>query len=318
MVRFIDVTKTYDTGNEALRGVSFRIEDGEFVFLVGPSGSGKSTVTKLLTGEIEATGGKIMVNGYNLNNIRRKQIPLLRRTLGVVFQDFRLMTNKTVWENLAFVMRVVGSSNHAMRKRIPYVLELVGLQGKERELPNQLSGGEQQRLAIARALVNNPEMIIADEPTANVDPSLSVEIMELLAQINDLGTTMLVVTHEKTLVDRLGKRVIAIRDGRILRDETGGYYPMVSAVRRDEAGQEPAAQAIAPGPVSQPEPDRETEDIQEEQGVREAEPAQDAAPKSVGGVPVEILASAEAVEAAVAEEAGPATEPEEVEDRAGN
>lgn len=224
MVRFIDVTKTYTNGNEALNGVSFQINDGEFVFLVGPSGSGKSTVTRLMTAEIAPSGGRVMVNGHNLNNIKPSQVPYLRRTLGVVFQDFRLMRNKTVWENLAFVMRVVGSSNHAMRKRIPYVLELVGLTGKEKEFPDQLSGGEQQRLAIARALVNNPEMIIADEPTANVDPSLSVEIMELLAQINDLGTTMLVVTHEKHLVDRLGKRVIAIADGLILRDETGGYY----------------------------------------------------------------------------------------------
>ena len=224
MVRFIDVTKTYDNGNEALKGVSFQINDGEFVFLVGPSGSGKSTVTRLMTAEIAPTGGRVMVNGHNLNNIKASQVPYLRRTLGVVFQDFRLMRNKTVWENLAFVMRVVGSSTHAMRKRIPYVLELVGLSGKEREFPNQLSGGEQQRLAIARALVNNPEMIIADEPTANVDPSLSVEIMDLLAQINKLDTTVLVVTHEKSLVDRLGKRVIAIEDGRILRDGTGGYY----------------------------------------------------------------------------------------------
>lgn len=228
MVRFIDVTKTYENGNEALNGVSFQINDGEFVFLVGPSGSGKSTVTRLMTAELAPTSGRVMVNGHNLNNIKPSQVPYLRRTLGVVFQDFRLMRNKTVWENLAFVMRVVGSSSHAMRKRIPYVLELVGLTGKEKEFPNQLSGGEQQRLAIARALVNNPEMIIADEPTANVDPSLSVEIMELLAQINDLGTTMLVVTHEKHLVDRLGKRVIAIADGLILRDETGGYYQETS------------------------------------------------------------------------------------------
>lgn len=224
MVRLIDVTKTYENGKEALKGVSFQINDGEFVFLVGPSGSGKSTVTRLLTAEIRPTSGRVMVNGHNLNTIRRSQVPYLRRTLGVVFQDFRLMRKKTVRENLAFVMRVVGSSSHAMRKRIPYVLELVGLQGREKEFPDQLSGGEQQRLAIARALVNNPEMIIADEPTANVDPGLSVEIMELLAQINDLGTTMLVVTHEKGLVDRLGKRVIAIEDGHILRDETGGYF----------------------------------------------------------------------------------------------
>ncbi len=229
MVRFIDVTKTYENGNEALNGVSFQINDGEFVFLVGPSGSGKSTVTRLMTAEIAPTSGRVMVNGHNLNNIKPSQVPYLRRTLGVVFQDFRLMRNKTVRENLAFVMRVVGSSAHAMRKRIPYVLELVGLADKDKEFPNQLSGGEQQRLAIARALVNNPEMIIADEPTANVDPSLSVEIMDLLGQINDLGTTMLVVTHEKHLVDRMGKRVIAIEDGLILRDETGGYYKDASA-----------------------------------------------------------------------------------------
>lgn len=234
MVRLIDVTKTYDNGNEALKGVSFQINDGEFAFLVGPSGSGKSTVTRLLTAEIAPTSGRIMVNGHNLNSIRPSQVPYLRRTLGVVFQDFRLIRNKTVRENLAFVMRVVGSSAHAMRKRIPYVLELVGLQGREQELPGELSGGEQQRLAIARALVNNPEMIIADEPTANVDPGLSVEIMELLAQINDLGTTMLVVTHEKGLVDRLGKRVIAIQDGRILRDETGGYYENMEPSGQDE------------------------------------------------------------------------------------
>ncbi len=270
MIRFIDVTKVYDTGNEALKGVSFRIDDGEFVFLVGPSGSGKSTVTKLLTGEISATGGKIMVNGYNLNNIRPRQIPLLRRTLGVVFQDFRLMNNKSVWENLAFVMRVVGSSPHAMRKRIPYVLELVGLDGKEKELPTQLSGGEQQRLAIARALVNNPEMIIADEPTANVDPGLSVEIMELLAQINDLGTTMLVVTHEKGLVDRLGKRVIAIRDGRIIKDDAQGYYPeaaladhQVPVDDADEDADEPAPAVEAPAPEPEPIPEPMPEPVPE-------------------------------------------------------
>ncbi len=264
MVRFIDVTKTYENGNEALKGVSFQINDGEFVFLVGPSGSGKSTVTRLMTAEIAPTGGRIMVNGHNLNNIKRSQVPYLRRTLGVVFQDFRLMRNKTAWENLAFVMRVVGSSPHAMRKRIPYVLDLVGLSGKEKEFPTQLSGGEQQRLAIARALVNNPEMIIADEPTANVDPSLSVELMELLAQINDLDTTVLVVTHEKSLVDRLGKRVIAIEDGRILRDEMGGYYrhaapapgwniPAAPAEAEQTAPDLTEVEQTAPAPV-EPEP----------------------------------------------------------------
>ncbi len=289
MIRFIDVTKVYDTGNEALKGVSFRIDDGEFVFLVGPSGSGKSTVTKLLTGEISATGGKIMVNGYNLNNIRRRQIPLLRRTLGIVFQDFRLMNNKSVWENLAFVMRVVGSSPHAMRKRIPYVLELVGLNGKEKELPTQLSGGEQQRLAIARALVNNPEMIIADEPTANVDPGLSVEIMELLAQINDQGTTMLVVTHEKGLVDRLGKRVIAIRDGRIVQDDAKGYYPDAALAASqspvDDADEDadepvwamgaPTVDVAEPEPAPEPAPEPEPEPEPEPQAI-EPEPAAEA------------------------------------------
>lgn len=224
MVRLIDVTKVYENGTEALKGVTLRIDDGEFAFLVGPSGSGKSTVTRLLTAELAPTGGRVIVNGHNLNNIKPSQVPYLRRTLGVVFQDFRLIQRKTVWENLAFAMRVVGSSPRSIRKRIPYVLELVGLEGKAKEFPTQLSGGEQQRLAIARALVNNPQMIIADEPTGNLDPARSVEIMELLARINELGTTMLVVTHEKDLVNQLGKRVIAIQDGRILSDTTGGYY----------------------------------------------------------------------------------------------
>lgn len=236
MVRLIDVTKIYENGSEALRNVSFRIDDGEFVFLVGPSGSGKSTVTRLLTAEIAPTEGRVIVNGHNLNTIKPSKVPYLRRTLGVVFQDFRLIEKKTVWENLAFAMRVVGSSPRSIRKRIPYVLELVGLEKKAGEFPNQLSGGEQQRLAIARALVNNPQMIIADEPTGNLDPARSVEIMELLALINELGTTMLVVTHEKDLVDRLGKRVIAIEGGHILSDEQGGYYHYEQNGQRDEQG----------------------------------------------------------------------------------
>lgn len=224
MVRLIDVKKEYENGVQALKGVSFRIDDGEFVFLVGHSGSGKSTVTRLLTAEIAPTEGRIMVNGHNLNTIRPSKVPYLRRTLGVIFQDFRLIDKKTVWENLAFAMRAVGASPRSIRRRIPYVLELVGLSGKERNYPGQLSGGEQQRVAVARALVNDPQMIIADEPTGNLDPGLSMDIMELLSRINELGTTMLVVTHEKELVDRLGKRVIAISDGRIVSDETGGYY----------------------------------------------------------------------------------------------
>ena len=224
MIGLFDVQKIYDNGTKALKGVSLRIEDGEFAFLVGPSGSGKSTLIKLITGEVQATSGRIMVNGFNMNGMRPRQVPYMRRTLGVIFQDFRLIDKKTVEQNLAFVMRAVGASPREIRRRIPYVLDLVDLAGKEDRYPAQLSGGEQQRVAIARALVNNPQMIIADEPTGNLDPDRSWEIMMLLKKINELGTTMLVVTHEKELVNRFSKRVIAIEDGRIISDETGGYY----------------------------------------------------------------------------------------------
>ena len=224
MIRLIDIQKTYDNGTRALKGVSMRIDDGEFVFLVGPSGSGKSTIIKLITGEIAPSEGRLMVNGYNMNTIRPKQVPGMRRTLGVIFQDFRLIEKKTVEENLTFVMRVVGASPREIKKRIPYVLQLVGLDHKGDRLPSELSGGEQQRVAIARALVNNPSVIIADEPTGNLDPQRSLEIMMLLERINELGTTVLVVTHEKELVNRFSKRVVAIENGRIISDETGGYY----------------------------------------------------------------------------------------------
>ena len=201
-----------------------RIDDGEFVFLVGPSGSGKSTIIKLITGEIAPSEGRLMVNGYNMNTIRPKQVPGMRRTLGVIFQDFRLIEKKTVEENLTFVMRVVGASPREIKKRIPYVLQLVGLDHKGDRLPSELSGGEQQRVASARALVNNPSVIIADEPTGNLDPQRSLEIMMLLEKINELGTTMLVVTHEKELVNRFAKRVVAIESGRVISDGMGGYY----------------------------------------------------------------------------------------------
>ena len=224
MIRLIDIQKSYDNGTKALKGISMRIDDGEFVFLVGPSGSGKSTIIKLITAEVAPSGGRIMVNGYNLNSIRPNQVPYMRRTLGVIFQDFRLIDKKTVWENLTFAMRAVGANPREIKKRIPYVLDLVGLARKEDRYPTQLSGGEQQRVAIARALVNNPSMIIADEPTGNLDPQRSLEIMMLLEKINELGTTMLVVTHDKELVNRFSKRVIAIENGRIISDETGGYY----------------------------------------------------------------------------------------------
>jgi len=224
MIRLIDIKKQYENGTVALDGLTVRIDDGEFVFLVGPSGSGKSTIIKLLTAEIAPTDGRIMVNGYNLNTIRPRQVPGLRRTLGVIFQDFRLIEKKTVYENLVFAMRAVGASPREIRKRIPYVLDLVGLKDKVKCYPNQLSGGEQQRVAIARALINNPQMIIADEPTGNLDPERSLEIMMILEKINKLGTTMLVVTHEKTLVDHFSKRVITIEHGQITSDGTGGYY----------------------------------------------------------------------------------------------
>lgn len=224
MIRFIDIYQTYDNGTKALNGIDLRIEDEEFVFLVGPSGSGKSTITKLITAEVAPDHGRLMVNGYNLNTIRPNQVPHLRRTLGVIFQDFRLIEKKTVEENLAFTMRVVGATSRDIRRRVPYVLDLVGLHTQGKRLPNELSGGEQQRVAIARALINNPSVIIADEPTGNLDPQRSLEIMALLERINELGTTILVVTHEKELVNTFTKRVVAIEHGRIISDETGGYY----------------------------------------------------------------------------------------------
>lgn len=223
MIRLKDVEMEYDNGTRAVKGISLTIEDGEFVFLVGPSGSGKSSIIKLLTGEIEPTAGRIMINGFSVSNISERQIPLMRRTLGIIFQDFRLIEKKTVYENLEFVMRAVGTSPKEIRKRIPYVLELVGLEHKADSYPTELSGGEQQRVAIARALVNNPSTIIADEPTGNLDPDRSFELMNLLVKINELGTTMVVVTHEKDLVNQFEKRVITIDAGQVINDSVGGY-----------------------------------------------------------------------------------------------
>ena len=224
MIEFSEVTKSYTVGTHALRGVDLQIEDGEFVFLVGPSGSGKSTIIKLITGELKPTSGTVHVNGYSLERIRKREIPYLRRTVGVVFQDFRLIASKTVYENVAFAMRAVGAQEREIRERVPYILELVGLETKSRRHPNELSGGEQQRLAIARALVNNPSTIIADEPTGNLDPARSLEIMSLLQEINNLGTTVLVVTHERDLVERFGKRVVVLNEGLVVSDGMDGYY----------------------------------------------------------------------------------------------
>ena len=222
MIEFKNVKKSYSRGgNEALGGVSLQIEDGEFCFLVGPSGSGKSTIIKLISGELKPTSGAVHVNGYSLERIRRRELPYLRRTVGVVYQNFRLIEDMTVYENVAFAMRVVGARTKEIRSRVPYVLDLVGLENKSRRYPRELSGGEQQRLAIARALVNNPSTIIADEPTGNLDPARSLEIMTLLQEINNLGTTMLLVTHDHNLVRHFKKRVITIEDGLVTSDKDG-------------------------------------------------------------------------------------------------
>ena len=224
MIEFTDVVKNYSPDTQALRGITMQIDDGEFAFLVGPSGSGKSTIIKLITGELKPTSGSVHVNGYSLERIRKREIPYLRRTVGVVFQDFRLIATKTVYENLVFAMRAVGAQKKEIEERIPYILELVGMEDKANRHPNELSGGEQQRLAIARALVNNPSTIIADEPTGNLDPARALEIMVLLQEINNLGTTVLVVTHAQELVERFEKRVIAIDEGVVVHDGMDGYY----------------------------------------------------------------------------------------------
>jgi cell division transport system ATP-binding protein len=225
MVLMKNVSKVYEnSGTVAVDAIDLEINEGEFVFLVGPSGSGKTTIIKLLTGEIKASGGDIFVNNFNMCAIKLRRLPMLRRTLGVIFQDFRLIDDKNVYENVAFAMRVVGASNREIAARVPYVLELVGLEGRGKRLPQELSGGEQQRVAIARALVNSPSLIIADEPTGNLDPVKSLELMLLLEKINELGTTVLVVTHEKELVNSFSKRVVAIDNGLIISDGMDGYY----------------------------------------------------------------------------------------------
>ena len=225
MIQMKDVRLVYEScKNEALNGVNLSVEEGEFVFLVGPSGSGKTTIMKLITGEIRATSGNVIVNDFDMCRIKRRRLPKVRRTLGIVFQDYRLIENMNVYDNVAFAMRVVGARRRDIVKRVPYVLELVGLDGREKRMPNELSGGEQQRVAIARALVNNPRMIVADEPTGNLDPVRSLELMLLFEKINEMGTTVLVVTHEKELVNAFAKRVIAIDSGVVVSDGLTEYY----------------------------------------------------------------------------------------------
>lgn len=218
MIDFKNVTKVYEPKITALKNVSVHIDKGEFVFVLGHSGAGKSTFLKLMLREEKATKGEVIVNGYNLSKIKEKDIPYMRRTLGVVFQDFRLIPNLTAYENIAFAMRVTDISEKEIKRRVPYILNLVGLAGKADKLPAQLSGGEQQRVALARALVHNPDLVIADEPTGNIDPQLSLEIMELLKAINSTGTTVLVVTHEHELAKKYAKRIIEMKKGVIVND----------------------------------------------------------------------------------------------------
>lgn len=219
MIRFIDVYKEYDNGTKALKGVSMRIDDGEFVFLVGPSGSGKSTIIKLITGEIATTEGRLMVNGYNMNNIRPGQVPYMRRTLGIIFQDFRLIEKKTVYENLSFAMRAIGTSTRELRRRIPYVLELVGLEKKADQYPGELSGGEQQRVAIARALAKNPKLLLCDEPTGALDYVTGKSILKLLQDTcRQQGMTVVVITHNSAIAP-MADQVIHVKNGRVERIE---------------------------------------------------------------------------------------------------
>lgn len=224
MISFQNVSMVYPNGTVALNNVTLNIKDGEFVFIIGKSGAGKTTLTKLLLCEERVTGGTLTVNNFKLNKLPQRKIPYLRRTLGVVFQDFRLFKNKTVYENIAFTLRVIGEDPRIIRKRVPYFLNVVDMTDKADRFPDELSGGEQQRVAFARALVNNPKIIIADEPTGNVDPEMSREIMDLLVRINKLGKTVIVVTHEKDLVDEYRHRVITIKDGEIVSDRSEGGY----------------------------------------------------------------------------------------------
>ncbi len=224
MIVFDGVTKVYDPNIVALREVSLTIDKGEFVFLVGPSGSGKSTMIRLLLKELEPTDGRIIIGGRELNRLKRSKVPMLRRNIGCVFQDFKLLSNRTAFENVAYALKVQGAPRKAIRTQVPEVLSLVGLAGKMGQYPDELSGGEQQRVSIARAFVNHPPLLICDEPTGNLDPDTSVGIMQLLYRINRSGTTILMATHDREMVDKMRKRVIALEDGRLARDERRGGY----------------------------------------------------------------------------------------------
>ena len=234
MIEFRNVSKVYNNGTEALHNINLKVEKGEFVFIVGSSGAGKSTFLKLITCEERPNEGQVLIDGQDISHIRKGKIPYVRRKMGLVFQDFRLIDHMTVYDNVAFAMRVVGASPKAIKKRVPYILDLVGLQHKAKHYPTEMSGGERQRVGLARALVNNPSMIIADEPTGNIDPALSYEIVDLLSAINERGTTVLMVTHEHSLVKHFHKRIIQIHSGEIVAD--------TAAISKE---QQAAAQAVA-------------------------------------------------------------------------
>lgn len=244
MIEFKNVSKTYSTGTHALNGVDISIESGEFVFIVGPSGSGKSTFLKLIMREELPTRGDILIDDESLNKMKRKKVPYMRRKMGIVFQEFRLIDKMTVFENVAFAMRVIGASNKEVKERVPYILGLVGLDHKAKSKPCELSGGEQQRVSLARALINNPKIIIADEPTGNVDPLMSHEIIELLSEINKMGTTVLIVTHEHDLVSHFGKRIIEINQGKVVNDSVTDFSSQISLITSDKLSDELADKSL--------------------------------------------------------------------------
>jgi cell division transport system ATP-binding protein len=254
VVEFRDVTKLYEGGAVGIDRVSLRIGRGEFVFLVGPTGCGKSTCIRLLMKEIEANDGEILISGHELHSMPRKKVPRLRRNIGVVFQDFKLLPNRTVYDNVAYSLQVIGESRANIRRKVPDILRLVGLSTKLHNYPDQLSGGEQQRVSIARAFVNHPPLLLADEPTGNLDPDTSIGIMQLIYRINRTGTTVVVATHDREMVDKMRRRVIELRDGRVIRDETeGGYAVDESTVEfaarlREELGigTDPPVRPVAP------------------------------------------------------------------------
>ncbi|MGO8684046.1 MAG: cell division ATP-binding protein FtsE [Thermoleophilia bacterium] len=229
MIVFENVTKIYDPDVVGLQDFSCHIAKGEFVFLVGPSGSGKSTLIRLVLKEMEPNKGRILVAGRNLSTLRRNKVPLLRRNIGCVFQDFKLLPEKTVYENVAYALEVVGESRRAIRRKVPEIINLVGLQDKMNSLPHEISGGEQQRVSVARAFVNHPPLLLADEPTGNIDPETSVGIMQLLVRINRTGTTVLIATHDREMVNRMRRRVLQLDGGRLMRDEHRGSYDEVVA-----------------------------------------------------------------------------------------